>query len=1244
MAQTAFHEAEYTFRPVSPRPSIHAARTSRSADRAATTPSYTTAKPANTRLGLVLGLGLLLQMPQLSHAGQLNLANSPLFLGTAVEPNVFMLSDDSGSMDWDVMTIGNQGRITLVGGDQTTTYSYVQPAADNNYAWNTTNGRILPSEEAVQATADMPADAYGVWRGRFSGYNVMYYNPEITYTPWPGIDGSGSPFADINPTAASLDPFNTSSPTVDLTANWSWTAGNVPRTTSGRVDIAINNYYPARYYIWTDTDANSVVDPNDGHTRIEIKSANAPFAHTSGDRTDCTNPLACTYSEEIQNFANWFSYYRRREATAKHAMGNVIAGANGVRLGYATLHNNSGANNIEIASMNPDPATGNKRALIDGLYQTQSNNGTPLRQNLRDVGRYYECVSGNLFAVSGSNCPILNAASGGTCQQNFAVLMTDGFYNGSSPLLGNHDGDNNTAFDGPPYDDAISNTLADVAMHYYERDLAPSLADQVPVTAGVDNATHQHMVTYTVAFGVTGELDPFDTKTPGDVSDTDPNDPAFSWTDPFSGSSAQQNARKIDDLWHAAYNGRGLFLNAQNADELSTTLSDAIANITDRTGSAAAVALNSASLSTDTRIFQARFNSGEWSGQLRAIPIDTDGNLGSPLWDAGEQLKAQAAFGGWSTNRTIITWDGVTGIPFSWGNLNAAQQAALNKNGGGVTDGFGPQRLDYIRGDASNENVAPYNFRVRKNDFKLGDIVQSAPVFIGAPPFLYPDTIESVPYSVFRVNQDGRTPMVYVGANDGMLHGFDADTGEEKIAYVASKLYNNLSLLTDPGYPHRYFVDGAPTAGDAFYNSVWHTVLIGTLRGGGQGIFALDVTDPSNFNEINASGIVMWEFTDAADPDLGYTFGKATIAKMQNGKWAVIVGNGYNNTENDGGATTSPTGDAVLYIIDIETGTLIRRISTERGIAESLDGTTPNGLATPAAVDVNGDYVADLIYAGDLQGNLWKFDVQDSIPNNWGVAAAAGPTPQPLFTARDAANIPQPITVRPQVSHHPDGGDGFMVFFGTGKYMETGDNATAGPQQVHTFYGIWDEKGTNGGNHTMVSNNDLQTQTIGTGTFGGQTVRTVSDNPINAWGTGIGEHMGWRVDLPSTAEKAVTDPVLRTGRVIFTTLVPNDSPCAVGGTSWLMELNFHNGGPPDFPVFDLNDDGLFNDADKANGAFVVGIDPGLGIMPEPVLIDDPAQGRELKIATGTSGDVQPVANNPGPLDPATGRRSWRQLQ
>ncbi|MFQ5759467.1 MAG: hypothetical protein ACE5HM_00685, partial [Acidiferrobacterales bacterium] len=421
------------------------------------TTSATAFRPAVRKLRqlghLLLALGLAL-VPIAGKAGDLNLSSAPLFLGTSVEPNITFVSDDSGSMDWDVTILGNQGRFTITGQNRTRTYSYVMCNKgandycrsfggkwDNNYAWYWSVGRVLPSEEAVIAA--WGSAPYGVWRARFSGYNVQYYNPEITYTPWPGVDSSGTAFGNINPALALLDPYNPGGLTADLSNNFSYRSHQVPRPFSGGyITLDVNNYYPARYYLWTDSDSDGVVDPNDVHTRIEIRSGNEPFVHTSGNRGDCVNPLACTYAEEMQNFANWFSYYRRREAAAKNAIGKFAGGSINVRLAYATMHNNRkglGANNIGIASMNIDPTTGNKRTLLDGLYKTQSSGGTPLRQTLRDTGRYYECVSGNIFGASGSGCPILPAASGGACQQNFTVLMTDGYWNGSSPGVANTD-------------------------------------------------------------------------------------------------------------------------------------------------------------------------------------------------------------------------------------------------------------------------------------------------------------------------------------------------------------------------------------------------------------------------------------------------------------------------------------------------------------------------------------------------------------------------------------------------------------------------------------------------------------------------------------------------------------------------------------------------------------------------------------------------------------------------------------
>ena len=275
------------------------------------------------------------------------------------------------------------------------------------------------------------------------------------------------------------------------------------------------------------------------------------------------------------------------------------------------------------------------------------------------------------------------------CQKNATIMMTDGFYNGSSPSLSpnNTDGDGNTAFDGPPYGDSYTNSLADVAMHFYERDLAPSLVNEVPFEPGdKDQAPQQHMVTYTVAFGVTGTLDPGDSKTPGILSDSDPTNGSFSWPNPSSG-----NAQRVDDLWHAAYNGRGEFYSAQNPDELVTGLKNAFASASKGQSSAAAVAFNTTTLDTGSVVYQAKFNpSDNWKGELLAMNLAMDGSLSSSAWNAGVALDSQAP-----SSRKILTYNGSTGTPFQWASLSVAQQNDLRTNPSGGTDSaaIGQDRL-----------------------------------------------------------------------------------------------------------------------------------------------------------------------------------------------------------------------------------------------------------------------------------------------------------------------------------------------------------------------------------------------------------------------------------------------------------------------------------------------------------------------------------------------------------------------
>ncbi|MGH8584153.1 MAG: pilus assembly protein, partial [Gammaproteobacteria bacterium] len=1023
-----------------------------------------------------------------------------------------------------------------------------------------------------------------------------------------------------------------------------------------------------------------------------------------GDVNAATSTSRVTFSAlttaQKKNYATWYTYYRKRVYVLKRAVTELTQGS-GARMGLGTLHNNNSVGTLikdvdDISVPIDATAQANKAALIQNILKIAPSSATPLHNALDNAGKYYSGISQTgLFGAAPTHStsetisalsPILKNSLGGSCQQNFTILMTDGYYNGSysGTNVGDADSNKNTKFDGPPYADntktstnvSTTGTLADIAMHYYEKDLQAGLQNLVPVTAGVDEAIHQHMVTYTVAFGLTGTLDPFGTKTATNA-DTDPKAAGFVWP-----VGKDDDPKALDDLWHAAYDGRGRFLSAKDAQGLINALNDAFADIAGLVGSASAVAVNTTSLQTDTRVYQSLFRSQEWSGKLRSLTIDpATGKIGSEVWEAGAQLNLQ----NYDTGRAIIAYNPNLvprdAVPFRWAGIGAANQAALNDNpntGAVDNDGQGAARLDYLRGDITNEG-AGNNYRLRNG--KLGDIVHTAPVHVGAPNDIYRDDLEPAAYSNFVTANEMRPPMVYVGANDGMLHGFDADTGVEKIAYVPGALMPYLGKLTSTNYTHRYYVDGQLRAIDAFLASAWHTVLTGTLGAGGQAVFALDVTDPGVLSEANAASILMWEFSDADDKDLGYTVGAAPVVRMANGKWAAVVGNGYNNTEADGNAST--TGYAVLYLLFLEDGmdgvwtpgTDYIKLSTNSGTVA-----VPNGLAEPAPVDYQGDDIVDYVYAGDLKGNVWKFDVRDVNPSNWKVAYTAGPNPAPLFKAVSSSGADQPITTAPEVGDHPEGRTGVVVYAVTGKYLENGDNVATG-QTTQSVYGLWDRFEVGGAFNAFDRGDLLQQQIlqeVGVGYdsdgdgVNDTTVefRVISKNPIK-WYTGNTtpppsptEFLGWYMDLYNTqggntnnyGERGVTNPLLRGERLLFTTLLPSDDPCKFGGDGWLMELDVASGGQLAFAPFDLNDDGQFSQDDfiDLDGDGKGDVPPGGvklgGQGSSPVVLSDGGGGSsggggapsELKLISLSNGQVKPVKNNPGPGQ--EGRQSWRQMR
>lgn len=1122
-----------------------------------------------------LGAVLILLNSSSINAASWSLSDRPLYLGNSVPPNVLFIIDDSASMDMEVMSSDffNSGRFTNTQADGSdpgnagsVTHRTSCTMADGQF-YGYSYGVEFADNYFGTGNQDCDIADESAWRFRNNSFNPLYFNPEKEYLPWPGVDQSGIAFQDMPVTAAKGNPWltagNQAQNTINLLSEGTVLSGANTRTSS------TDGF---RFYLWDDLDNDNRHD-NGEETEFRLGTL------TNADVVAHPNWVGTSVSEVQQNFANWFSYYRSRSAVAKAAFAQVLEPATNMRIGLATIHSNNVVNTA-IAEMNQDAVTGNKRNLFDSLYKfTPGGLGTPTRNSVDQAGRYLEGLSNSLFA---NGDPALPANLGGSCQQNFMLVMTDGFYNGTyTDTIGNADGNNDSPWDGGAYADSETATLADITMHYYERDLRPTYDDNVPTITGIDEANHQHVVTYTLAFGVDGTL--------ADM----PADPAmpFAWPDPEPDDPTMNLPQKIDDLRHAAYNGRGEFFNASHPDELVTKLNAALNSIIARTSASAALSFNSSTIKSNTLVFQARYQTQDWSGELLYLPITGQGVVEKPIVNTATELAKLLP-----DDRSILTLDPSTGngIPFRWANLNPSQQSLLSSQA----------VLEYLRGDQScevtSEEPCTYskNYRVRSQVH--GDIINSGPVFVGPPnmPYTFDD------YPAYVQSQSNRKNMIYVGANEGMLHGFDTTvtangeainnvSGKELLAYVPNSVIGQLKEYSAPSYQHKYFVDGTPSVGDVYDGSNWQTMLVGSLRGGGQGIFALNITDPLTFSETNADDIVMWEFSDVQHPDMGYSFSQPVIAKAADGRWVVIFGNGYDNTQADSNASAS--GNAVLYIVDAITGSLIKWIDTGMGSANDPQGLgRANGLSSANVIDTDGDFIADFVYAGDLFGNIWRFDLTDNVASNWQVSFGG----TPLFQAISREGQMQSITTRPLVGTHPSS-SGYMVYVGTGRYLSAADNTAVG-QATQTLYGIWDKwpKGSVDPFLPFDRTTLLQQEIVEEKPDAwGNDIRITTAHPIN-WNL----HHGWYMDLVNVdggntdnqGERQVSNAVFRNGRILFSTLIPNTEVCSFGGSGWLMYLDAGNGGRLDISPFDLNFDGTFSNSDLVSTTDTSGSGAGSG--------------------------------------------------
>lgn len=675
---------------------------------------------------------------------------------------------------------------------------------------------------------------------------------------------------------------------------------------------------------------------------------------------------------------------------------------------------------------------------------------------------------------------------------------------------------------------------------------------------------------------------------------------------------------------------------AGNAQQMVDNLTLAFARIvTDLRSSASSVTANSTRVDTQTAVIQAAFDSRAWSGELEAFRIRDDGTLESTaVWTAAAKLDALTDVGGRKIFTIAPPQSGsdvaTTGTLFQWASLAGAQQEALRKtetDGALVSTTVGQDRLSYLRGVRTNE-MPSGDFRAR--DSRLGDIVNSDPQFIHQQDFGYALLAQSTAFGSSSIGQAyqtfrnstayrSRTPLVVVGANDGMLHGFDATIdasgGAELFAYVPNAVYEHLYELTLPSYEHRYYVDGSARVADAYLDGLgWRTIVVGATGAGGKSVFALDVTNPSS---MTASS-VLWEFSP---PQMGYTRGQPAVAPLPNGKFGVIVTSGYEANDDQGH----------IWILDPRSGSIIH----------TIDVPTTGGLGPALVSDLNGDRVADRIYVGDTDGKLWRFDLADSSTSSWGAPAslAAGGVAQPLFIATDGAGESQAITGPLASAFNQNGAH--MVFFGTGSFHRIGDNEVDDDTIVDSFYGIVDR-----GVQIAGRNDLLGQQIIAETAVGGTRVRGVTAHQMTA------AQAGWYVDLLSPVagvqgERVVSRPVVRGDRVIFATLIPNPDPCEFGGDSWVMELSTFNGGRLGYTVFDLNIDGDFDGEDfiavTVDGERVAlpasGIDPDVGITQTPtvVTVDD----GEIKVLSGSSGNLVRISER-GSVN--VGRQSWRELR
>ena len=1231
--------------------------------------------------------------------GQGTLAQQPLNVQSQIPPAFIMAVDDSGSMTFETLFPGQDGQAcwnptggffnadgslrTVAGSGGACGYNHLIPYPGH---------RIDANRHAIP-----PLPAFGFARSHW--FNPSYYNPGETYLPW--LDSEGRPYGrtTANPegnasiTATRVDPRN-ATPTIDLFAtreetdannrfrvlngmvipantryyktancgglangnNNAWRSVNSNQTVTANCQIGIS-YYPATFYL---PEAVSVPAGFKTASRVLVNNAcgaGCNLYRYEIKRDNYTSDAA--FEAARQNFANWFSFYGNRNRAMIAGMTRSLSDVKNMRVGYFRI--NSRTASVAMRNMN---SPGEKLSLYTDLTALPASGGTP---NLFAVDHI-----GKQFQRTDANAPIQLA-----CQKNAGMLFTDGYSNGGTP--------NAPAVTGlgAPFDPTPANSMAAIATKYYQTTLrtGPNFpAGRVPVPSGcglpnpdprLDCNANLHMNFYGITLGATGAIyDP-------DVE----RDPFVSPYPAWPGHT-NDNPSTVDDIWHATVNTRGEFINARTPSEITAAMRRVLSSVSEGRSPAGSIALTGARIGqgslTVSPMYEARNNGTDWYSTLTAQTVATNPITGvatfTDAWEASRELPAAAS-------RAVWYGTGSTALPFNAGNLGslgklcdnpapnmslctATSLQALGTSGNLSVE----QAVSYLKGDASLEVDRNPAGRLRYRSRRLGDIVNATPV-VSAPTDDYGYGNLPAPYGAdyktylttkkSSSDPNSHRPMVYAGANDGMLHGFDGRSGTgggvERLGFIPQSVLGHMGNLLFPYDPaasgdqkfqHRYYVDGPLVVSDAYYGSSWKTALVGSTGAGAKGVFALNVTGVARGGSFAAVDR-LWEISPLNEAlstevreNIGNVLGKPVIVPIRTGgatgpvKWRAIFGNGYNST----------TGRAVLFLVDIGTGapTISMIQATETGAPAGS-----NGLGNLVALDrftaaADGtlsapgrDGFADTVYAADQKGAIWKFDLRNSAG-----ATPAGPT-RPLFTTLRYSSGPENNTRQPilgGLTAAAGRNGGVMLFFGTGSFSFEGDPLDATQQSL---YGILD---TAAGQPTatLTRNNLLaQTVTVNAATPG---VRGVSSN------TGAG-NLGWYIDLPAR-ERFVAYPRVDSGVVFMPTYAPVSAlQCSVEGANWLYGLNSLTGAA-----------GLSNVSFDSPGGASPGAGTGAialqtsGTAPvkdvaifsaprlAPLPADADADDLDKALAAQCSMIVQVAGAPTMYLKRPCGRQSWRQIQ